>query len=243
MNTLRFRPAHVRVAASRSTWCRRVLHHPPRPPPSAAMGSRVTSLSTQTARTPTCSTCSASTKSPRPSTSPEKLHKPLRTSIPISYGRLSPAAGGWLPMAGQVGRHRAISPDKASARAICSCSTAGSVETRHVEHGLRYARGSDDVHALWGYLEVGQVWNVAETPEPPAWATGHPHFRYRDKKPFTNPNNTVYVATERLSFDPRLPGGGTARVIPAAAPPYATRTTRSHWDLPISFQPAAWVRA
>ena len=40
MNTLRFRPTHVRVAASRSTWCRRVLHHPPRPPPPLT-GSRV----------------------------------------------------------------------------------------------------------------------------------------------------------------------------------------------------------
>jgi hypothetical protein len=34
LNTLRFRPAHVRVAASRSTWCRRVPHHPSRSPPS-----------------------------------------------------------------------------------------------------------------------------------------------------------------------------------------------------------------
>ena len=40
MNTLRFRPADVRVADSRSTWCRRVLHHPPRPPPTRAGTSR-----------------------------------------------------------------------------------------------------------------------------------------------------------------------------------------------------------
>src|SRR2546429_6809552 len=38
VNTLRFRPAHVRVAASRSTWCRRGLHHRPRPPPPATPG-------------------------------------------------------------------------------------------------------------------------------------------------------------------------------------------------------------
>ena len=45
MNTLRFRPAHVRVADSRSPWCRRVLHHPPRPPPTrpARRGARVSS--------------------------------------------------------------------------------------------------------------------------------------------------------------------------------------------------------
>ena len=41
MNTLRFRPAHVRVAASRSTWCRRIPHHPTAPTTTGPPGSRV----------------------------------------------------------------------------------------------------------------------------------------------------------------------------------------------------------
>ena len=107
-----------------------------------------------------------------------------------------------------------------------------------VEHneGLDYVRGSDGFHTLWGYLQVGEVWPVRTT-DPPVWATSHPHFKYDGLKSFTNPNNTVYVARERLSFDPRLPGSGSLGAFRPQLRLTKQGSTRSVWDLPICFDP------
>jgi hypothetical protein len=89
-------------------------------------------------------------------------------------------------------------------------------------HGerLRFVQGAPDVHAVFGYLEVGEVLEGAEIARVP-W---HPHA-----SPVPRDRNTVYTAAARLA-GAELPGVGTLdyredRVLTAPG------LTRSRWKL------------
>lgn len=73
------------------------------------------------------------------------------------------------------------------------------------EGRLAWAPGSRRVHAIFGYLEIGEKVPIGQSLRPGlGWARRHPHIRDPDR-----PRNTVYIAAEKLSLDPALPGAGT----------------------------------
>lgn len=99
--------------------------------------------------------------------------------------------------------------------------------------GLRYDRKAPAFQALWGYMQMGEVFSVPATPEPPAWAAYHRHFACRDRR--GSPSRATRYTRRlpgsdlpgagifgRLSQVHRLPGGGAA----------------SLWDLPAAFHPS-----
>lgn len=59
------------------------------------------------------------------------------------------------------------------------------------------------LHVIWGYMEIGQVVNItnAQIAGTLAWARSHPHMTHWDRT-----NNTVYIASSRLSLLPSRPG-------------------------------------
>lgn len=59
-----------------------------------------------------------------------------------------------------------------------------------------------DLQVIWGYLQVGEIVTGKENQLPMSW---HPHAR--NGRP-DNPSNVLFVATDRLSFAPELPGAG-----------------------------------
>lgn len=76
----------------------------------------------------------------------------------------------------------------------------------------RYVRRSKDVadvyygkqiQAIWGYMQVGKVIDDPEEIKKFHW---HPHAC--DKR-LTELHNTIYLAKEKLSFAPEMPGCGT----------------------------------
>ena len=73
---------------------------------------------------------------------------------------------------------------------------------RHVEYAegrWRFDRQSHAFHALWGWLQVDEVWPVdAALGDRVPWVRDHPHFH---REP--NPSNTLYVARDHLD-----PGSG-----------------------------------
>jgi hypothetical protein len=78
--------------------------------------------------------------------------------------------------------------------------------TKKLSNQLRYQRGSPKIHAIFGYLEVGEIYHVNEEAELPSWLDYHPHVISPDRGKMKN--NTIYVATPNLSFHPSYPGGG-----------------------------------
>jgi hypothetical protein len=143
---------------------------------------------------------------------------------------------GWTPMFGQVGpaqghlRIQEVGPGDLFV-------FYGWFQPTAMDDGkIRRTRSRDRIQALWGYLEVGHVLAVSETPDPPPWARSHPHFALRHEPRFERAN-TVYVAAERLSADPRRPGAG-----PLGSYRQELRLTRpggtpSTWELPLCFHP------
>ncbi len=94
-------------------------------------------------------------------------------------------------------------------------------------HGLHweYDLQAPDVHVIFGYLEVGQVF---VTPPWPLSVSYHPHTANH----YTgNPTNIIFLATDRLTWDKKLPGAGTFKycdMVQLTKPGHK----RSQWNLP-----------
>jgi hypothetical protein len=76
---------------------------------------------------------------------------------------------------------------------------------------LRFAQPRDDFHAIFGWLEVGEVHKVNRRSAKglPEWAQDHPHVATPDG---FDSNNTIYVSSKNLRLggvDLPIPGGGS----------------------------------
>jgi hypothetical protein len=99
---------------------------------------------------------------------------------------------------------------------------------------LRFVRG-DGMHVVYGYLEVGEVLCTERCRRVPSWLRDHPHVLPQRA---ASTNNTIYVASERLSTDPSLPGSDVFRFDDALV---LTKPgeKRSRWQLPSPFRRVA----
>ena len=95
-------------------------------------------------------------------------------------------------------------------------------ETMGMAEKISYIKGSRDIHAIFGYLQIGKIINSESEMHSVAW---HPHASLKDEKP-----NVIYVAANNL-LDTDLPGFGTFRFSNDLA---LTKEglSRSKWDLP-----------
>ena len=60
-------------------------------------------------------------------------------------------------------------------------------------------------HIIWGYMEIGQKIKITDKVYPEHYLM-HPHFEDRNRG-----NNTAYIATDKLSFNPSLAGAGVLK--------------------------------
>jgi len=101
----------------------------------------------------------------------------------------------------------------------------------------RYVRGTESVHALWGWMRIGSVLDCAALPADVAlWAAGHPHLHG------VHPSgNSVIIAADDLAVGGRrLPGAGifTSRPERVLSVP---GENRSAWRMPAWMRPDAGV--
>lgn len=93
----------------------------------------------------------------------------------------------------------------------------------------RYVSGAPSVHALFGWLQIGNVLNVGES-ECPVWLEDHPHVQHAAH---IGADNTIYVAGERLlGSRHRLPAAGTFQRWGADLQLTAPGCSRSVWRVP-----------
>lgn len=138
-----------------------------------------------------------------------------------------PREPGWRPLFGQS--------HAAQRHLDRQCVGTGDVflffgwfrEVENREGRFRFKRGTPDRHVFFGWLEVGEVWRLAEnTMKVPEWAKMHPHTT-----PNYGPANTIYVAGS----------AGSAGTFPRITDELVlTRDglTRSSWRLPKWFHPS-----
>ncbi|MEX2237126.1 MAG: hypothetical protein WEB00_06300 [Dehalococcoidia bacterium] len=96
-------------------------------------------------------------------------------------------------------------------------------------------------HVIWSYLQVAEVRPVRDEEERAAfladhpWGVDHPHIRDWQRR---GGNNTLYVASERLSLDASFPGAGVLDFAPVRVLTARDQPKRSVWRLPTAFDPA-----
>lgn len=89
----------------------------------------------------------------------------------------------------------------------------------------QFIKGTKDKHLIFGYLQVGKIINLFKGEETLPWMAYHPHVN-NDAV-----NNTLYVASNNLSFFPELEG---ANILKYDVKRVLTKDgfSASRWDLP-----------
>ena len=112
--------------------------------------------------------------------------------------------------------------------------------TERIGAGWRFQRDAPDVHALFGWLQVGEILRVGpaidEHRRRRPWLADHPHLNGH-----AVPGNTVYVAARALQIAGRslgVPGAGVFPRYHAGLRLSAPGCTRSVWTLPAWMLPA-----
>jgi len=105
-------------------------------------------------------------------------------------------------------------------------------ETEIKNNKLCFKIGEKDFHIIFGYLQIGKIINTSKNIIPD-WITSHPHLD--NYKYLRNSTNTIYIASEKLSFNNSLEGFGTFK--------YSDKLlltkqglSRSKWSLPEKFK-------
>ena len=105
-------------------------------------------------------------------------------------------------------------------------------ETENVNGAIKYKRGVKDVHAFFGYLQVGEIVRGKDV-ETYYW---HPHSSFYD--PNKPGNNTMYVAADELIIEGKrtgLPGFGTFKYSDQLVLTWPGMV-KSRWKLPEFFR-------
>lgn len=76
-------------------------------------------------------------------------------------------------------------------------------EASHTDGTYRFVEGTQPKHVIWGWLQIGEIFNVDRCDGARySWALYHPHF-YRGE----DSNNTLYVASKYLNISTGLTNG------------------------------------
>ncbi len=115
-------------------------------------------------------------------------------------------------------------------------------EAERTGSGFRFRPGLRDQHHLWGWLQVSEVLRLDQAAKAGALSLRHSHHPHVSHARYRR-NNTLYEATQHLSFAPQLAGAGTfqqANSRTCLTAPEAR--SRSEWLLPSFFRETGMTR-
>lgn len=136
---------------------------------------------------------------------------------------------GWHPALGQVGTAQSHLSKQGVGPGDVFLFFGWFRQAEHVAGRWRYVRDAPGVHALFGWLQVGQVHKVGAS-ECPAWLEDHPHVQHAAH---IGVDNTIYVAGERLlGSRQRVPAAGAFGGWGADLQLTAPGCSRSIWRVP-----------
>jgi hypothetical protein len=105
-------------------------------------------------------------------------------------------------------------------------------KTRYHSGRLEYDPAERDMHAIFGYFQIGEIKKVKLGFTVPNWMAYHPHAT---GSRLNKRNNTIYIARDRLSWDSSTPGSGRLMFHDDLV---LTKKglSRSKWSLPYFFE-------
>jgi hypothetical protein len=142
---------------------------------------------------------------------------------------------GWRPIFGQSGAALGHLRKEGVAPGDLFLFFGWFRQVERVSTQWRYVRGSQPVHALWGWMRIGAIHACRSLPDDVAgWAAGHPHLT----GPQPGENDVIIAADDLVVAGRRLRGAGifTGRPERTLTLPGATR---SIWRMPAWMSPDA----
>jgi len=152
-----------------------------------------------------------------------------------------PRAAAWRPCFGQAGAAQTHLRNQGVGEGDIFLFFGWFREIK-VSERVGYLSEAPDIHALFGWLQIGDIYH----PRPgkndvPKWASEHPHVKAADHYYAKGKNNTLYVASNRLSIpglDRSIAGGGIFPNFYDRLQLTKPGETRSFWRLPRCFYPS-----
>jgi len=159
------------------------------------------------------------------------LDPDLRPSVLIEG---STRKEGWRPLFGQDGTAQGHLKKNNVGQGDLFLFYGWFKKAELVNGKYRYLPSAPDIHALFGWLQIGEVIDVKkQASRIPGWAKYHPH--HPDVIDVDRPKNTLYIASESLMPDEKetgLSGGGVFTKYNDQICLTKTGETRSVWELP-----------
>ncbi|MEZ6036512.1 MAG: hypothetical protein R3F29_03455 [Planctomycetota bacterium] len=146
-----------------------------------------------------------------------------------------PRLEGWRPVFGQAGGEQSVLEREGVGPGDLFLFFGWFREVELGAGAWRYRRGAEDLHVLWGWMQIGEVMSV-ERDRLPDWVAYHPHVAAKEGRS----NNTLYVAADVLDLGDgggRRPGAGTFGRYDVRRRLTAVGASRSVWELPAWFEP------
>jgi len=145
-----------------------------------------------------------------------------------------PRLPGWRPTLGQLGAAGTHLRNEGVSEGDLFLFFGWFRHTERASDGLHFRRRTNGFHAIFGYLEIGEIFRVDPYADLPAWLRDHPHATPSRR---ANRSNTVYVASRRLSFHPSYPGAGVFRFNDRLVLTKKDCSRRGRWNLdPVLFR-------
>ena len=111
----------------------------------------------------------------------------------------------WLPAFGQANAAQSHLENRGVSRGDLFLFFGWFRHTEEADERLRFCGDANGFHAIFGYLQIGDILCASGAAQLPTWLNGHPHA---DEAAMKRKTNTIYVSTEKLSFHQRYPGAG-----------------------------------
>ena len=107
-------------------------------------------------------------------------------------------------------------------------------KTKYDNSKLEFDPSKRDLHAIFGYFQIGEMKKIDHGSEVPKWMAYHSHA---NKNRTDNRSNTIYIAKPNLSWNKSLPGAGRFEFNEDLV---LTKEgfSRSKWNLPDFFKDA-----
>jgi hypothetical protein len=108
---------------------------------------------------------------------------------------------GWRPTFGQVGAAQSHLANRGVGSGDLFLFFGWFRPAERRENRWRFVPGTGSFHALFGWLQVGQVIELpnCDTTHVPEWLADHPHAAHAAR--FAGRGNTIYVAADHLRID------------------------------------------
>ena len=106
-------------------------------------------------------------------------------------------------------------------------------KTMYKENRLYFVPKEPELHIIFGYLQIGKIMKIRSNTRTAGWMDYHPHIDSDERR--KSRNNTIYIASDTLSWNSNLSGAGTFNFHEDLV---LTKKggSKSRWDLPSFFK-------